>query len=292
MTAEEYVLPSETSTSVIGHLQITQARADETLLDVARRFDLGHDQIIAANPGINRWLPDTQKNILIPSLYILPLPHTSGIVINLAEFRLYFFPRDNQRVLTFPISIGDYDWRTPLGTTRIIRKVKMPTWYPPESIRREHEEAGEFLPPVIDNADPRNPLGQFALYLGFSKYLIHGTDVTRASGIGLRVSHGCIRMYPEDIEVLFHAVDVGTKVSIIHEPVKVGLKAGKIYLEYHRPQKDPFDTPLPEPEKTFSMFLSDVISRVGESVRIDQHSVLQVYQSGNGIPTAISSTHY
>jgi L,D-transpeptidase ErfK/SrfK len=287
--AEELILPTEPDDSLVGKIFHTYAREDETLLDVARKFDIGHDQIIAANPSINRWLPGTQNTIIIPSLYILPPYKPSEIVINLSELRLYFFPLRTKTVITFPVSIGDYDWKTPRGKTTIIKKATNPTWYPPQSIQKEHEHNGQLLPSAIPANDQRNPLGHFALYLGIPSYLIHGTDSRRSSGIGMHVSHGCIRMYPEDIEELFKRVRIGTRVSIIQQPIKVGRRASSIYLEYHRLQKDPLDTPLPLENDELANFQATLGSLKLDQSAIDPQKILQVYHRGDGIPTNISA---
>ncbi len=283
------MLPADPNESLVGKILHTYAGEDETLLDVARRFDIGHDQIIAANPTINRWLPGTQNTIIIPSLYILPPHGPSEIVINLSELRLYFFPARTKTVITFPVSLGDYDWKTPRGKTTIIKKAVNPTWYPPQSIQREHEHDGQVLPSAIPANDPRNPLGNFALYLGIPSYLIHGTDPRRSSGIGMQVSHGCIRMYPEDIEKLFERVRIGTRVSIIQQPIKVGRRGHSIYLEYHRRQKDPLDTPLPFEDGGLASFQENLRSLALDPKAIDTQKVFHVYHRGDGIPTNISA---
>jgi len=161
--------------------------------------------------------------------------------VNLPEHRLYYYPKPKRhelpQVVTFPVSIGKMDWHTPLGETQVISKVRNPTWYPPEGVRAEHEAAGDPLPQFVPPG-PDNPLGNFALRLAAGKgtYLIHGTNNPIA--VGLAVTHGCIRMYPEDIETLFGEVPVGTKVRIVNEPVKVAWVDGELLLEAHPPIDD------------------------------------------------------
>jgi L,D-transpeptidase ErfK/SrfK len=285
--SEELALPVNPEDSLIGELRYTRAQGGDTLLDIARSFDLGHDQIILANPGINRWLPPPGARILLSSRYLLPPGPKEGIVINLAELRLYYYPPNKRAVLTFPISIGDMDWRTPLGTTRITSKDRNPTWTPPESIRREHELEGEELPRTIPGGDPENPLGEFALRLAVKGYLIHGTDERRSFGIGMRVSHGCIRMYPEDIEQLFELVPVGTSVRIINEPIKAGWQGDILFLEIHRPLESEEQDPQVEP--TVEAVVDTLGRLLKESDQIDTYSVKQAFLIGDGIPIPVAT---
>ncbi|HXG29411.1 MAG TPA: L,D-transpeptidase family protein [Nevskiales bacterium] len=233
--AATYLLPAPDE-ALIGHEQLASARYEETLLDIARRYNLGYEDIKLANPGVDTWIPGQNMPVLLPTRYVLPPGPREGIVINIAEMRLYYYPQepvDGRRVvITHPVSIGRDDWKTPLGTTRIVRKDKDPAWYPPESIRREHAADGDPLPKVVPPG-PDNPLGRYALRLGIPGYLIHGTD--KPFGIGMQVTHGCMRMYPEDIEAMFRLVPVGTAVRIINQPVKTGWHRGTLYLEVHPP---------------------------------------------------------
>ncbi|MCO6429720.1 MAG: L,D-transpeptidase family protein [Deltaproteobacteria bacterium] len=282
VSGEEYPLPHEDS--VVGELRYTDAKANETLLDIARTFDLGHDQIIAANPSVNRWIPASSEKVLVPSLYILPDAEREGIVLNLAELRLYYFHPPRGSVFTYPISTGKMDWKTPLGKTRIVKKERDPAWYPPRSIREEREAEGIFLPGFIPGGDENNPLGSLALRLARPGYLIHGTDEAHAFGIGLRVTHGCIRMYPEDIMELFSLVDVGTPVNIIDHAVKVGRRGDLVYLSVHR-ALDPEERPRDE------LRLGDVAAEINErldgAARIDYAAVMGVYDAGDGIPRPV-----
>jgi len=235
VTAATFQLPSP-EFDLVGALQRVEARQEDTLLDIARRHDIGQEEIVRANPGVDRWLPGAGTKVTIPSRYILPLAPRKGLVLNLPEMRLYFYPQtepgEAAAVQTYPVSIGRMDWATPLGETTLVAKQKNPAWRPPKSIREEHAAEGDPLPEIVPPG-PDNPLGRYALRLGIPGYLIHGTN--KAFGVGMRVSHGCIRMLPEDVEKLFPQVPVGTPVNIINQPAKAGWYGGKLYLEIHPP---------------------------------------------------------
>ncbi|HEX6998488.1 MAG TPA: L,D-transpeptidase family protein [Gammaproteobacteria bacterium] len=218
---------------VIGEPRVIAARYEDTFVKLAREHNVGYEALRRANPDVDAWLPGEGTPIIIPSRLVLPRAPREGIVVNVAELRLYYFPDGpSGRVFTYPISIGRMDWSTPLGVTTVTGKVRNPTWYPPESIRAEHAERGDPLPRVVPPG-PDNPLGKHALRLGLPGYLIHGTN--RPAGVGMRVTHGCIRMFPEDIEALFAMVPVGTKVRIVNQPYKLGWGDDGLYLEAHPP---------------------------------------------------------
>ncbi|MBT8422134.1 MAG: L,D-transpeptidase family protein [Gammaproteobacteria bacterium] len=225
---------------VIGALTSIAARDDDTLVDIARRHGLGYEDIVIANPTVDVWLPGEGTEVVLPTRYVLPPGPRSGIILNLAEYRMYYFPqpKNGERpvVMTFPISIGRMDWETPLGRTRVTVKVRNPAWYPPASVRAEHREEGRPLPPIVPPG-PDNPLGNFAMRLDLPGYLIHGTN--RPAGVGMRVTHGCIRMFPEDIEYLFDYVGIDTPVHIINEPLKIGWDGDELLLEVHRTLTSP-----------------------------------------------------
>ncbi len=233
-----YPLPKNQQDSLIskGAEQSTKTTAaeEDTLLDIARRFDLGQNEILLANPKVDRWLPGKGTEVYIPDSRLLPDTPREGLVLNLPEYRLYYFPSNEDEqateVATYPISIGRQDWDTPLGITEIIEKKENPTWTPPESIKKEHAAQGEILPDVVP-AGANNPLGLFALRLGTPGYLIHSTN--KPYGVGMRVSHGCIRMYPEDIARLFPKIPVGTPVYIVNQPLKVGWSNNILYIEIY-----------------------------------------------------------
>jgi len=226
-------------TRIVGHNLVVFSHEEDTLLDIARQFDIGYEEIVTANPDIDPWLPGEGTQVLVPNRYILPDAPHKGIVINLAEMRLYYYPPKKkgqlQQVVTHPIGTGREGWTTPIGKTRIIQKKKDPTWTPPASILKEHLEKGDPLPKVVP-AGPENPLGAYAMRLGMPGYLLHGTN--RPFGVGMRVSHGCIRLFPEDIEHLFGMVIVNTPVEILYQPYKAALHNDKLYIEVHEQQED------------------------------------------------------
>lgn len=232
-----FSLPQEGD--LVGKLQTTTVRTGESLPDIGRRFNVGVYEMIEANPNLDPWIPTIGATVLIPTQFILPKGPRVGLVLNLAEMRLYFFHPDKRFVTTYPFGIGKKRWSTPLGQSVITHKKKDPPWHPPLSIRKEHLAKGEVLPRVVQGGIPDNPLGLYALYLskkGLSidgAFLIHGTNAT--TGVGVRVTHGCIRLLPEDIKSLFYKVPVGTPVRIIHEPYKAGWHQGHLFLEAHQP---------------------------------------------------------
>ncbi len=242
--AAVYPLPPE-GASVIGELQASAVRQGETLLDIARRHDLGYEEIMAANPGLDPWLPAVGARVLLPTQYILPDGPREGIVVNLPELRLYYYPPAQagkpREVITYPVGIGAEGKSIPLATTKIIEKKEQPSWVVPESILAEHAAEGEILPRVVPPG-PDNPLGDFALRLGLPSYLIHGTN--RPFSVGMRVSHGCLRMYPEDIKTLFPLVAMNSTVRIVDQPYKAGWHNNILYLEAHHPLVENNPNPL------------------------------------------------
>ncbi len=282
LLAESFLLP-ENGDDVIWAIGLTTTRHEDTLSDLAWAYDQGYREIRHANPGVDPWLPGEGTEIIIPSRYILPDAPRKGIVINVPEMRLYYFPKTREsepaRVYTYPISIGRRDWSTPHGVTRIISKIKDPTWTPPKSIKKEHAERGDPLPDVVP-AGPDNPLGQFAMRLGIPGYLIHGTN--KPYGLGMRVTHGCIRLYPKDIKELFEQIPVGTPVRIVDQPYKAGWLKGKLYIEAH--------PPLEESDKKGYQLLVNAISKAFEKVgkgKVDWNKVKQVAQEHTGMPVLV-----
>ena len=231
--AQVFPLPPP-GNDIIGSIQYTEATQADTLLDIARRYDLGYEAIRNANPTVDTWLPGAGTRVILPLRFILPNTPREGIVVNAAEMRLYYYPKPKPgyipMVETFPISVGRSNWNTPVSITRVTGKITDPAWYPPESIRAEHASDGDPLPTRVAPGDD-NPLGRFALRLGLPSYLIHGTN--KDYGIGMQVTHGCIRLYPEDIAGLFYNVPVGTPVRIINQAYKAGWENGALYLEVH-----------------------------------------------------------
>ncbi len=235
--ATVYPLP-KLDDPVVGEDQTVVTVYEDTLYDLANKFSLGSEELIRVNPGVDPWIPGAGKTIIVPGRHILPPGPREGIVVNLPEHRLYYYPkpkRDGSReVITYPVSIGKMDWRTPLGLTYVTQKIKDPVWYPPASVRKEHLAAGDPLPMVVPPG-PDNPLGKYAMRLaaGNGSYLIHGTNNPIA--VGLAVTHGCIRMYPDDVQALFPLIPVGTPVRLINDPLKVAWVDGELLLEAHPP---------------------------------------------------------
>jgi L,D-transpeptidase ErfK/SrfK len=229
--------------------------------------------MMEANPDVDPWSPKAGTTVVVPAQFILPAKTTGGVVINIAEMRLYYFHADGKQVSTFPIGIGKRGWNTPLCVTKIIDKKKDPTWTPPESIREAHAEKGDILPGSI-GPGPKNPLGKYAMKLGISGYLIHGTN--RHGGIGVRSSAGCIRMFPEDIEALFHLTPVGTKVAIINAPFKITRHGGKIYFEAHEPLTDSY----------YAIDTDDTLVRILDAANIDRRYLAQMQDIAKNRNTA------
>lgn len=232
--AATYDLPIEGS-SIVGRTQYHQIEKGDTLANIAKQYDVGFLSLMAANKGVDPFLPQEDFVLTIPTKIILPNVQREGIVINLAELRLYYFEPEINKVHIFPVGIGRVGRDTPEMETTISQKRPNPTWTPPNSIRQEYLEKGIELPRVVP-AGPENPLGEYALRLahGVGDYLIHGTN--KDFGIGLRVSSGCIRMEPKDIEWLFPQVKLGEKVTVINEPIKVALEPDRsVFLEAHEP---------------------------------------------------------
>lgn len=185
-----------------------------------------------ANPGVSVWYPGEGTEVTVPTRFILPDADHEGVVVNIPEMRLYYYPEQKEgepaQVETYAISVGRMDWSTPLGETKITEKQKNPPWYPPQSIIEEHAEDGRELPDVVPPG-PDNPLGKYKMRLGIPGYLIHGTN--RPQGVGMRVTHGCIRMFPEDVEHLFGKLPVGTQVNLVSEPTKFGWRDETLYVQ-------------------------------------------------------------
>lgn len=237
LSGDRFVIPQ--GGNVVGEVQVVRARYEDTLFDIARQYNLGYEEITQANPGVDPWLPGAGTPIFLPTHFILPDAPREGMVLNVATMRLFYFPPvqppEPPVVMTYPVGIGRVGWATPTGQTRVVARAKNPTWYVPASVRREHAEMGDPLPAKVPPG-PDNPLGGFALRLGIPGYLIHGTN--KPEGVGMRVSHGCVRLYPEDIEALYKQVSVGTPVRIVNQPILVGWLGETPYLEAHTPLED------------------------------------------------------
>lgn len=274
------------STSVFGDLAVLYPKRGDSLPDIARHFELGSDDIAIANPGVDIWLPKPRKPILLPVRFILPDAPRRDIVLNLPSMRLFYFPKTKKakrQVITFPVGIGRKGWDTPTGRTRITYKVKNPTWYVPASIRKEHAERGDPLPRIVP-AGPDNPLGEYAIGLKLKGYLIHGTN--KPYGVGMRASHGCIRLYPEHIKYLIDRVSVGGRVNIVNQPYLIGWRDNTLYLEANRP--------LEEGKKALAQHKRQLISRIKVQARkarikIDWWKVRRILKKAQGVPVPIVS---
>jgi L,D-transpeptidase ErfK/SrfK len=271
---------------LIGEVQLARASRSETLLDIARIHDVGQEEIRLANPGVDRWLPAEGEPVLIPSHYILPDAPRRGLVLNLPEMRIYSFRPETGKasamVDTYPASIGRMDWKTPLGGARIVRKQRNPSWRPPKSVREEAAAEGETVPELVPPG-PDNPLGTRALRLNIPGYLIHGTN--KPYGVGMRVTHGCVRLLPEDIEHLFDRVKVGTPVQIVNQPVKTGWQDGVLHVEVH--------PPLDEDPVAQEDLLRFTLERVYEELEtkpavLDGRALRRAVEEMHGVPVAVS----
>ncbi len=275
---EEHEFTLQPEQNLIGRLAVIETEKDDTLPDIARHFGLGYNDIVAANPQVDLWLPEPQTRVLLPLWFVVPDVARKGIVLNLAAMRLFYFPpKQPHKVLTYPAGIGREDWNTPLGLTQVISKTKNPTWNVPPSIQREHALKGDPLPKVVP-AGADNPLGDYAMKLGKAGYLIHGTN--KPYGVGLQVSHGCLNLYPEDISELFKVTAVGTPVMIIDQPYLVAWQQDMLFLEAH--------TPL-DASKEFKRPLLLKIRQLAKKhkVNVDWLKVDEIVSRANGIPTPI-----
>ncbi len=273
--------------SVVGKVSQTYSNYEQTLPDIARLHDLGYHEIKLANPEVDTWLPGEEQRIVLPKHFVLPVAKHEGIIINIPEMRLYYFPPSSddktRQVITHPIGIGREGWSTPYINTKIIQKNRDPHWYPPDSVREHYAEEGKILPKVV-KPGPENPLGRFAMRLGLPSYLIHGTN--RPFGVGMRVSSGCIRLYPEDIESLFSKIPLGTSVNIVNQPYKVGVIGNTIYLE-----ANPF---LDEDAELFDGNLTSVVKMLvklsGDDIyNIDWDLAKAVIDEQTGLPVEIGT---
>ncbi|WP_335340039.1 L,D-transpeptidase family protein [Sedimenticola selenatireducens] len=267
---------------IVGEVRQIQTRYEDTFSDIARANGLGYTEMTESNPQVDPWLPGEGTSVTLPTRFILPPGPREGVVINLAELRLYYFPKGEDRVITYPLGIGREGWSTPTGNARVTRKQQGPTWYPPESIRQEHAAKGNPLPKVV-KPGPDNPLGTHAIYLSMAGYLLHGTN--KPYGVGMRVSHGCIRLYPEDIAVLFDQVAPNTPVRIINEPYKAGWENGRLFVETH--------PPLSEQRSregiNFTPLVRAIINALGDSQqKPDWEAMKQAALGQRGIPVPVT----
>lgn len=267
--------------SVIGSSRFYQVQKKDTFLDIARYYDLGANEIEEANPGIDPWIPPAGQVVLLSTEWVLPDAPYKGIVVNVPEMRLYYFHPAAQGTMivnTFPVGLGRDDWRTPSGSFQVVEKTVNPRWVLPESIKAEHRREGKPAPDFIAGGDPDNPLGKYRLRLTLPLYGIHGTDIPW--GVGMQVSHGCVRLYPEDIERLFPMVPLHTPGQFVYQPVKVGARDGHVYVEVH---KDIYRQ-LPGPYREALR----LIDKFGWRSAVDPARVQRAVMEASGVPIDVT----
>ncbi|MEC9482628.1 MAG: L,D-transpeptidase family protein [Halomonas sp.] len=283
-----YPLPDKGD--VVGEVQIVKASHEDTLFSIGHRYGVGYEEIRRANPEVSVWVPGEGTEVVIPTRFVLPPGPREGIVVNVAEMRLYYYPPaakgETPIVETYPVSVGRMDWKTPLGETRITAKAKDPAWYPPASIIKEHAEQGDMLPSVVPPG-PDNPLGPFAMRLGIPGYLIHGTN--KPLGVGMRVTHGCIRMLNEDIARLFPRVPVETPVRLINAPFKLGWSSdGALFVQAYPSLEESGDTPV----SRITGALDTVSAAVkGKEYPVDYARLRKAIESPSGMPESLLLVH-
>lgn len=269
--------------TVVGRVQRYRVRKGDTFLDVARYYGLGYEDLVAANPGIDPWIPKAGSELFLPTAYVLPCCTYEGVVVNIPEMRLYYYEtidgdRDHVRVRTYPVGLGRDEWRTPRGGYRVGEKTKNPQWIIPESIRREHiRERGDARRAIAGGA-PDNPLGRYRMRLAGTSYSIHGTDMPW--GVGQQTSHGCIRMYPEDVEHLYPEVPVGTRVELTYQPVKAGRWNDVVFVEVH--------PDIYELSKSLAQSASQALVRAKLKKDADAKAVKAAVAEPTGIPVRVS----
>ena len=285
--AKEFPLRDD-GAGLFGTVERIQTRYEDTLIQIARQYSLGYEELRRVNPGVDPWLPGEGTDVLIPGQRLLPPGERVGIVVNLPENRMYYFPQPRRgepaRVLTFPVSVGKMDWRTPIGVTRIVSKQKNPAWYPPQSVRKDRAARGEPPLPGVVPPGRDNPLGSRALRLGIpgGAYLIHGTN--NPDAIGMAVTHGCLRLYPEDVELLFDLTPVGTRVALINEPLKLTRVDGEVWIEVHPPVDDQGQA-TSQPLAVFEQRLDELLGDA--EVLINWDLALAALRETSGIPVMI-----
>ncbi|HYM36275.1 MAG TPA: L,D-transpeptidase family protein [Steroidobacteraceae bacterium] len=276
---------------VVGITQVTRAVDEDTLSDIARRFNLGYEEITRANPGVDPWLPGAAREIILPTQFVLPDAPREGLVINLAALRVFYYPKtkagEPQKVITHPIGIGKVGWSTPEGSTKVVSKRKNPIWTPPVSVRKEHLENGDPLPKQVPPG-PDNPLGAYAMTLGWPSYLIHGTN--KPYGVGMRSSHGCMRFYPEDIALLFDQIPIGTPVHVVNQPLLMGWHDGAIYVQVIPQLEDDEHAKADDASAVLNTAITDRLWQKTQvhSVAVDLESVTKIVKEHRGIAYPVS----
>ncbi|MCS5712675.1 L,D-transpeptidase family protein [Candidatus Berkiella aquae] len=278
-----YVLPH--NGSIIGNIQHATVMPGDTLATLGLRHGVGGYEMMEANPGVSFRDPPVGATLIVPSRFILPEGSRQGIVINIAELRLYYYHPDGVHVSTYPIGVGQEGWDTPLGKNAVVRMREKPTWVVPDSIMENHLRHGKVIPKVKP-AGPDNPLGEYAITTGFKNIVIHGTPDTKEKAVGLRSSHGCIRMRNSDVGDLYKMVKVGTPVEIIHQPVKIGQLDNKVYLESHVPVSE---TLTMADYRDVGSLIKKVTSKAGDKYTIEWQKVDELQRNHRGYPEPIGS---
>lgn len=282
------VFPLTPTTDVVGEVQLITTNFEDSFITLAKEYNIGFLELAQANPDVDRWVPGEGTQVVLPGRYILPpRDQREGIVINLAELRLYYFPPDGKHVYTYPIGVGrmeeELGLQTPIGKQKVTQKLENAPYYPAASTRKEALSQGRTLPAFIPSGHPDNPMGLYKMRLSNPNYLIHGTN--REGGIGRRVSHGCINMFNADIEELYRMTSLNTPVNIVHEPYKVGWKDGYLWAEAHQPLED-YQTAINDYSLNKLIDTVDAINR-DKSAMIEWPLVKSTFSHTYGIPAVI-----
>jgi L,D-transpeptidase ErfK/SrfK len=272
-----FILPDDPNGLVGEPIALTVTFADQ-FATLAMKYDLGFEELRHANPDVDPWIPGEGARVVLPTQFMLPPGPRTGVVINLPEYRLYYFPKASGTVMTFPIGIGRTGFQTPAATTKIVAKIVNPTWYPTKGHRLEHAETGDTLPASVPPG-PDNPLGHLAIQLTLPGYFLHGTN--KPFGVGQRVSHGCVRLYPDDIQSFADAVPIGIEVRIIDAPMKVSWQDGTLWLEAHPPLEG-------EPDMAK---MTQLVNRAiaGRNIVVDWTRAEEIARTSTGMPGPIST---
>jgi L,D-transpeptidase ErfK/SrfK len=298
------VLPKPTAThyfqvaadsDLVGYVQRVIVGKEDTLPDIARRFDVGYEEMVTANPGVDPWIPGEGREVVVPTQFVLPAAPHEGVVVNVAEMRIYYYPPrkkgEPQTVYTYPIGIGKVGWNTPEGSTKIVGRQKDPVWIVPKSVRDEHAKDGDILPAKVA-AGPDNPLGRYEFRLQWPSYLIHGTN--KPYGVGMRSSHGCMRLYPEDIAMFFDLVPIGTKVTVVNQPYMFGWRDGVLYLQAYSALEDDSRGTFTDRKRLLASLVNPKLrqsplrqSIIAHSEEIDWDRVAALAHSPRAIPVPV-----
>lgn len=284
--AADYQLSSPQQ-QLVGKVFEVTAVFEDTFADLGDTYGFGFLEMQAANPGVDPWLPGAGTPLRMPGQHILPDTQHKGIVINLPEYRMYFYPEDGSSVSTWPVGIGREGWSSPIGLAHVARKEANPSWYPPQSIRAEHAAAGDPLPTVVPPG-PDNPMGPFKMNLSMSGYVIHGTN--KLFGIGMRVSHGCFRMNNKDVTELFPRVPVNTPVTIVNQPFKLGVQNDQLYLEVHTPL-DEHGFPSTLDKQAAIQQLLEARRDLVSGFHLDWQAIRDLVYAEDGIPAVIGERY-